>query len=280
MPEEVENIFYYLKQWFNRWTLAIASVALGVISVGVSEFINPTIFLASLIKDLLTILGIALITSVVVGISIESHMSGVILEPWINLFSQETLGIIKSTILDVNKSFVFNRVDMTATLVKKDGKYLLEMTRKFIIFNTSRRNDKYTFTARTGTFFHKTPKEFSLTLDGISQKITTVVTTDPSGMTTRSLTYPVEFEGKSAHTIEITHEEDADYKDFKIFTVPLATEILELHFHHPTNIKVSIESSTRKHIPSQKLHPTTHEEFLLVQNLLPFQFILAEWKQI
>jgi hypothetical protein len=202
------------------------------------------------------------------------------LEPWMNLFSTEILGIIKATLLDVNKSFVFKEVDMTATLVKKDGEYVLEMIRKFSILNTSKRGSTYTFTARTGTFFHKTPKDFSLTLDGIPQKIETVVTSEPSEMTTRSLTYPIEFDGKATHTVEITHEEDADSKDFKIFTVPLATEILKLNLHHPMNLQVSLESSTKKHGPTQKHHPTTHEESIIIQNLLPFQFILAEWKQI
>jgi len=274
MPEEEEGIFYHLKQWFKKWTLAIMSVIIGVAVLGISESISSTSFLTSFFKNLLTVLGIALITSVIVGISIESSLLGRMLDPWRKVFSDEIFDIINKALSPINKSFVFKTVQITVNLLEKgNGKYILKINRKYHILNTSRRKGTYPFGASTSTFYDRSSEEFEFTLDGSRKDVKTKVTKQPTGLTKRSLKYDIEFGGKEDRWAEVAFEEDAESKDFKLFAVPLATEHLELNFFHPENIRVSFESQLRK--PKQK--PNENPEKLQMENVLPYQFILAQW---
>jgi len=278
MPEEEEGIFYHLKQWFKRWKLAIMSVIIGVAVLGISELISSTSFLTSFSKNLLTVLGIALITSVIVAISIESSLLGTMLDPWRKVFSDEIFDIINEALLSVNKSFVFKTVEITVNLLEKgNGKYILKIKREYLIRNTSRRKGTYLFTASTSTFYDQSSEEFKFTLDGSPKEVKTDVIKQSPGITIRQLKYDIEFGGKEEHTVEIAWEEDAESKDFKIFAVPLATENLTLNFSHPKNIGVSFGSRLLEPQVKTVLYSTTIDEILTIDSVLPFQYILAQW---
>ena len=278
MPEEEEGIFHHLKQWFKKWTLAIVSVIIGVAVVGISESISSTSFLTSFFKNLLIVLGIGLITSVIVGISIESSLLDRMLEPWRKVFSNEIFDIINKALSPINKSFVLETVQITVSLLEKgNGIYMLKINRKYYIKNTSSRKGTYPFTASTSTFYDRSSEEFEFTLDNSRKDVKTEVTKEPTGLTKRSLKYDIKFDGKQKRWAEVAFEEEVESKDFKLFAVPLATEQLELNFFHPKNIRVSFESQLRKTEPKPIIHPTAIEEKLQIQNVLPYQFILAEW---
>jgi len=278
MPEEEEGIFYHLKQWFKKWRLAIVSVIIGIAVLGISESISSTSFLTSFFKNLLTVLGIALITSVIIGISIESSLLGPMLDLWRKVFSDEIFDIINKALSPINKSFVLKTVQITVSLLEKgNGIYILKINRKYHIQNTSKRKGTYPFTASTSTFYDRSSEEFEFNLDNSRKYVKTVVTKESTGLTKRSLKYDIEFGGREYHWAEVAFEEDVESKDFKLFAVPLAAEQLELNFFHPKNIRVSFESQLRKTEPKRIIQPTAIEEKLQMQDVLPYQFILAEW---